>query len=170
MYSSHTTLPLFQDHSVLDVLKKRQQEIKRLADFYEAELRKINAAFQILSASAVKRVKWTREALQFLSEKKEMVQTVDILEWVFRDQSAELEIPGKRRIYLTGLSVALNNLFRNNKICRVMIPGKKGYYYGLSAWFENDRTTLKPGFIINVESNTKKHYSRTISADPYISH
>lgn len=148
---------LLTDNSLLEVLKTRQKELKRMAEHYELELKKINAAFKILADNCLKRVRWTSETINCFREKNEVLKTTDILFWIFRNDESELSIPKKRRIYLTGLSVALNNLVTGGKICKIMLSGQKGFFYGLEEWFENDRKTLKSEFMQSFELRLKKN-------------
>jgi hypothetical protein len=57
-----------------------------------------------------------------------------------------LENGERRRIYITGLSVALNNLQKNKQLCSLSIPGEKGSFYGLNEWFDHDGKLPLPAF------------------------
>lgn len=142
----------FDSTDLLQSLISKRRQIQQMADFYQQELNKLDTAYKILSGSErivdspsdeVKRVKWTNEALQCLSDKNELLKTVDILQIIFQENPDEINFQQKRRVYITGLSVALNKLIQNHKICKIEIPGEKGYYYGLAEWFNEDKRTIK---------------------------
>ena len=129
--------------NILKGLMDRRKEIQQKAAFYEMELKKIDAAYRILADTSIRRIKWSREAIQCFNSQNGLLRTVDILEWIFRNEPAELNLPLRRRIYITGLSVALNNLLKKGIIYKIEIPGQKGYSYGLSAWFQEGNSDTK---------------------------
>ena len=139
----------FISHDILQSLIERRQKIRQLADFYLSELSKIESAYKILADDSdsenhsYKRIKWTNETLNCLALKNMPLKTVDILEAIFLNTPEELNSPERRRIYVTGLSVALNNLVSKKKVIKIKIPGEKGCFYGLPEWFDLDGITLK---------------------------
>ena len=94
-------------------------------------------------SASIKRVKWTTAALECLTYKNSLLRTVDILQFIFKDNLDEIKSSHQRRLYITGLSVALSKLIQNKKICKIEISGEKGHLYGLSEWFLDDQKTLK---------------------------
>lgn len=143
--------PVADSSDLLESLVDKRKQIREMADFYLQELQKLDSAYQILAGSNVtgthfpltlKRMKWTTIALECLRSSNKLLKTADILKTVFAEDSVELEVPQKRRMYITGLSVALNKLIQNNRICKIEIKGEKGNFYGLKEWFLEDQVTL----------------------------
>ena len=137
---------------LLEKLISKRSQIRQMADFYLKELQKLDSAYKILSGTetdimegptSIKRVKWTTAAIQCLQYKNSLLKTVDILQFIFKDNPEEIESTYKRRLYITGLSVALSKLIQKSKICKIEITGEKGHLYGLREWFMDDQKTLK---------------------------
>lgn len=143
MYSIDSNYQKSECSDILKGLIDRRKEIQQKAAFYDLELKKIDAAYRILADNSIRRIKWSNEAINCFNTENKHLKTVEILDWIFRNQSDELRVPLRRRIYITGLSVALNNLIKKGVIRKIEKPGQKGYSYGLSTWFEIGNNDIK---------------------------
>ena len=101
------------------------------------------------SKKLLKKPKWGEFVLEFLNSQRRLVRVGSII----NEAKAQYDIPeeeykGTEQAIYNGL----NRLQKVNKqVNKYQIPGKKGQYYGLREWFNEDGTP-QDEFLENVEA------------------
>jgi hypothetical protein len=131
MYTvSNPSISTLKDSTfVLNTLLTRRKELDEIASHCTFEIQKINAAIELIYEKPAKRINWTKEVIQFFNLYPEKQKTKVILDWIFRDTKYELSDSTKRRLYITGLSVALMNMVKKGILKSYQVSGENGRYY-----------------------------------------
>lgn len=129
--STISELPVSSSTAVIKSMMERRFELEKELNHCLSELNKINTALSIFSEKQERRFNWTREIVKYFSLHPGPQKTTEILKWIFSEYQMEIQDTAKRRIYITGLSVALMNLVKKGKLKSVSKPGEKGRYYFL---------------------------------------
>lgn len=103
-----------------------------------ARLTQVSNAVAYLTGSGRPKYNWTAAAINCIGNYEGLLQTSEILDQVFNGMD-ELENDVKRRGYLVGLSIALNNLCASNRLRKIVLKGVKGHFYGLPDWFNGEQ-------------------------------
>lgn len=122
-----------------EILKDLKQKRKSL----EAELTRVNKAIFALEPVPIQYMEWKRKAIECLNGFHSYSQTLDILSCVFNDTPDILEDEILRKRYVTGLSVALDDLCKTGVIKKFKLYRIKGNFYGFPHWFNEDGTLQK---------------------------
>ena len=122
---------MYNESEIIKDLKKKRKDL-------EAELTRVNKAIFALEPNPIQYMEWKEKALECLNGSKCYLQTLEILNCLFFDKIAVLEDEIKRKRYVTGLSVALNDLCKNNLIKKFHIYRIKGDFYGFPTWFKEN--------------------------------
>lgn len=122
---------LADNSGMVNTLKQRRIELQKLAAQCLTEINKIDNALSAFNAKPGRRLNWTKEILIFFKSNPQPQKTTQILNWIFAGNQHELEDAEKRRIYITGLSVALMNLVKKGVLKSMVVPGEKGRLYML---------------------------------------
>ena len=129
--STFSELPVSSNNAVIKSMKDRREKLERALNHCLSELNKINTALSIFSEKQERRFNWTREVIKYFAIHQGPQKTTEILKWIFSEYQIEIKDAEKRRIYITGLSVALMNLVKKGKLKSISKPGEKGRYYFL---------------------------------------
>lgn len=115
-----------------DIAKLKQQR-----DAYLSAAAKLDAAIRELEGNPETPIDWKNSALDCIRNHGFPLRTVDILYCMAVKEPDKLRLTDfiKRRNYVSALSIALNNLCDKKVLDRIQVSGLKGYFYGLSNWF-----------------------------------
>lgn len=128
--SSPSSLQFISDNSgTVHALRQKRIELQSIAAKCFAEISKIDNALSALNEIPPQRLNWTKEIMRCFESFPQPQKTTAILNYIFSDNLHELDNPQKRRLYITGLSVALMNLVKKGVLKSVAIPGEKGRLY-----------------------------------------
>ena len=111
-------------------------------------------------------MKWRERALECINGHKHFCQTSEILECTFEEEFYEQIINDKdlKRRYITALSVALTYLCKDGELNKFYLKKRKGAFYGLPEWFEEDGTPkmsiINKGMNINIGNRNIKDLLR----------
>src|SRR5665213_424399 len=94
---------MYNQSEILKDLKKERRDL-------EAKLTRVNKAIFALEPMPIQYMEWKQKAITCLSGFNHYCQTVDILKCVFENEPDLLDDELLRKRYVTGLSVALNDL------------------------------------------------------------
>lgn len=133
----------FPDKATIRTLIKERDNLVQVINEANAKLKRVNKALSALTAESLAPNQWTKQAIVCLTHNQKMMTNAEILECLYFDNPEELNDKDKRRMLMTGLSVALGNMCESKVLFKRSAPGERGYYYGLSAWLEEDRETIK---------------------------
>lgn len=128
------------DKILQQLISQRDALLKEVTE-KTSELQKLTSAINTLQGAAI-RNNWTESALQCIKGQNKLLSTIDILQCVVVNTD-DLNDEKKRKNYTVALSIALANMCKDNIIKKVAVDGKKGFFYGLSAWFDANNKVLK---------------------------
>jgi DNA repair exonuclease SbcCD ATPase subunit len=161
----HTILKMDVTNDILEQLKTQQEQLQQQRSDIDTQLKRINAAISELTGGP-KQFNWAVRAIECITSKKEMVQTLDILECTFWDNKTELLDEDKKRRYTVALSVALVTLYKDHRINKTVLKGVKGHFYGLNEWFDK-KGNLLPAYhkklMKKVEEQQKQKFASVVS-------
>lgn len=83
-------------------------------------------------------VSWKKKAIDCLGVLNKCATTVEILRCVLGTNNFQSLDSKKRAEYVSALSMTMNNLIKIGFVKKVKVNGLKGYYYGLSQWFDEE--------------------------------
>ena len=93
-------------------------------------------------------MKWRLRALECIASKNYFTQTSEILECTIGTEiNNDKEL---RKRYITALSVALTYLCKDGELNKFYVKKRKGAFYGLPEWFNNDGTPKEKRFGLNL--------------------
>jgi hypothetical protein len=121
-------------------------------------LQQVSNAIAALTGNFPKQNNWTSSSLQCIQIKDEFLQTNDILLFLFENTPSDLAFENRRRNYLISLSLALNNLCNSGRLIKIVEPGVKGHFYGLTSWVVNGQ--IKPEYDIKLQDRLTKMHNR----------
>lgn len=93
------------------------------------QLESLISAINALQGISI-RQSWQPKILEYIKTQGKLIKTIDIL-----GQQEQIISPAKRKNYITAISISLTTLVEKGILCKVQIPGEKGYSYGLPEWF-----------------------------------
>ena len=120
---------------LINGLKARKEELEIQLSQITRELQKINRALNSLSEDD-SYFAWTEEAYSCIQSNDKILQTTEILNYIFYENPEQLGDERRKRNSVVGLSVALNKMVRGNRLKKIVITGIKGHFYGLPEWFD----------------------------------
>ncbi len=125
-----------ENKEILSQLKAKRKSL-------ENELNKLNKAIFALEPNPPHFMEWKVRALECIEGFNTYSQTAEILNCVFINDPQILEDDVLRKRYITGLSVALNDLCKTGVIKKFRLSRVKGDFYGFPDWFTSDGSLKK---------------------------
>jgi len=143
------TIDTFQLITEITGLQNEKQSLLDRVSVIEQTIQQKESTLK--SLNGIPHNDWSTKAIDCIENEKRFMQTFEVFEYVGNDIQGDKP----RKNAYTALSLALNNLCKSGRLGKVVMKGRKGYYYGLPEWFEGDG--LKPEHVEDIKNRQRRY-------------